>query len=106
MQSLSSHHPISRHIAEEYQKDLLPQLLDNLKRVEELDDGYHLFFKSDDYIFKLVCDWLLVERVCNPFLRYKLTIEANGGPVKLEICGPEGTKGFLIDELALRRWLQ
>ena len=106
MQSLTSHQPLSRQFAEESQKDLLPQLLDHLDRVEELDNGYLFFFKSDDFIFKLVCDWLLVERVVNPFLRYKFTIEANGGPVKLEICGPSGTKGFLLDELALRRWLQ
>jgi len=83
MQGLSTHQPISRHIAEQSQRDLLPQLLDHLKRVEELDDGYLFFFKSDDFIFKLVCDWLLVERVCNPFLRYKLVIEANSGPIKL-----------------------
>lgn len=106
MHSLISQQPISRQFAEESQRDLLPQLLDHLRRVAELDDGYLFFFKSDDYVFKLVCDWLLVERVCNPFLRYKLTVEANGGPVKLEICGPSGTKEFLVDELALRRWLQ
>ena len=106
MQSLTSHQPLSRQFAEESQRDLLPQLLDHLGRVEELDNGYLFFFKSDDFIFKLVCDWLLVERVVNPFLRYKLTIEANGGPVKLEICGPSGTKEFLLDEFALRRWLQ
>jgi hypothetical protein len=106
MQGLTAHQPISRQVAEQSQRDLLPKLLDNLKRVEELNDGYLFFFKSDDFIFKIVCDWLLVERVCNPFLRYKLVIEANGGPVKLEICGPEGTKDFLIGELALRSWLQ
>ena len=106
MHGLTSHQPITRQFAEESQKDLLPQLLGHLKRVEELEDGYTFFFKSDDFIFQLICDWLLVERVVNPFLRYKLTIEANNGPVKLEICGPSGTKEFLVDELALRRWLQ
>src|SRR3990167_6495079 len=106
MQALISHEPINRQLAEESQRDLLPQLLDYMKRVQELDDGYQLFFAADDHVLKLVCDWLLVERVCNPFLRYKLTIESNRGPIGVEICGPAGTKGFLVSELALKRWLQ
>lgn len=106
MQTSIFNEPISRQSAEESQRDLLPQLLDYMKRVQELDDGYQLFFAADDHVLKLVCDWLLVERVCNSFLRYKLTIESNNGPISVEICGPAGTKGFLVSELALKRWLQ
>lgn len=105
MQALLSHEPINRQVAETSQRDLLPQLMDYLKRVQELEDGYQLFFASEDHVLKLVCDWLLVERVCNPFLRYKLTAESNLGPISVDICGPAGTKAFLTSELALKRWL-
>jgi len=30
-----------------------------------------------------------------PFLEFQLTIAAGGGPLRLEITGPEGTKDFL-----------
>ncbi|MBV1874391.1 MAG: hypothetical protein KUG80_06405 [Gammaproteobacteria bacterium] len=106
MQSYMHQDPSVQPFSGESQKDVLPQILSHLKRVVEVENGYSLCFHSDDEVLGLICEWLIIERVCNPFLRYRLGLESNNGPIKLEVNGPAGTKSFLADELGLQRWLQ
>ena len=106
MQSYMHPDPSAQRQLETSQQDVLPQILSHLKRVVEIENGYRLCFHSEDEILGLICEWLIIERVCNPFLRYRLGLESNNGPMKLEVNGPAGTKSFLADELGLQRWLQ
>jgi hypothetical protein len=39
------------------------------------------------------------ERRCCPFLRFEIVIMPGGGPLWLEMTGPEGTRQFLAAEL-------
>ncbi|MEJ2744060.1 MAG: hypothetical protein P8176_16720, partial [Gammaproteobacteria bacterium] len=66
---------------------------------------YRLRFGTSENDLVLVSEWIHVERVCNPFLRFRMSVEANGGPISVEIAGPAGTQDFLRSELALGRWM-
>ncbi len=91
--------------AAERRAALLPQILDCVQQVKEVDGGYSLKFMADLETMILVMDWLLLERTCNAFLRFKLSIESNAGPSWVDITGPAGTQDFLKTEFALSRWL-
>lgn len=91
--------------AQQRRSEIINMVLDAIKQVKETDNGYNLRFDPNDENFVLVSDWLQVERICNPFLRFNLTIESNSGPFWLDLAGPAGTKDFLSSELAISRWL-
>jgi len=91
--------------APERRAELLVIVLDAIKQVAEIENGYKLQFSSEGEDMLLIMDWLDIERRCNSFLRFQLSIESNQGPIRLEISGPSGTKKFLDDELGLSRWL-
>jgi len=40
------------------------------------------------------------ERECCRFLKFGLTLEPDGGPLLLEVTGPEGTQEFLLSLLS------
>lgn len=61
----------------------------------ELDDGYALSFPTSTESLKELTALVDLERQCCPFLQFRITVEAGGGPLWLEITGPEGTKDFL-----------
>ncbi|MGZ8842270.1 MAG: hypothetical protein ACXW18_01330 [Pyrinomonadaceae bacterium] len=74
----------------------------NLERVKqaivesrELEDGYALSFPSSTESLKELTSLVDLERQCCPFLTYRITVEANSGPLWLEVTGPDGTKDFL-----------
>lgn len=91
--------------AQEKRSELLSIVLDGIKQVKEIESGYSLRF--DPYLedLILITDWIQIERSCNPFLRFRLTIESNSGPVWLDMSGPAGTQNFLKTEYGLNRWL-
>lgn len=84
---------------------IINAILDSIKQVKALDKGFGLKFGSEDRDFLLVTDWVYIERVCNPFLRFVLKAESNKGPIWVNVSGPEGTQSFLKSEYALNRWL-
>lgn len=63
--------------------------------VKELEDGYAYTFPSANEWLSEVAGLIDLERQCCPFLRFRLTVEENGGSLLLEMTGPEGTKDFL-----------
>jgi hypothetical protein len=63
--------------------------------VKELEDGYAYIFPSASEWLSEVAGLIDLERQCCPFLRFRLTVEENGGSLLLEMTGPEGTKDFL-----------
>jgi hypothetical protein len=60
-----------------------------------LDAGYAYCFPSDEKRLAELMTLVNLERQCFPFLRFRLTVESGGGPIWLEMTGPEGTKDFL-----------
>lgn len=63
--------------------------------VTELEDGYAYTFPSDSEWLNEVTGLIDLERQCCRFLRFRITVNENGGPLLLEMTGPEGTKNFL-----------
>ncbi|MGH9942190.1 MAG: hypothetical protein ACRD9R_07525 [Pyrinomonadaceae bacterium] len=63
--------------------------------VKEIESGYVYRFPSDGNWITELANLVSLERRCCPFLRFNLTVEPGGGPVWLEMTGPQGTKEFL-----------
>jgi len=80
---------------QERRRAILPKFRDAVIEVNELEDGFAYSFASDPDQLKELAGLIDLERRCCPFLRFRLTVEAGGGPLSLEITGPDGTKDFL-----------
>jgi hypothetical protein len=62
---------------------------------EELPDGYAFRVPGDKKRMALVCELIVAERECCPFLTFEVTAQSNMGPVSVRVTGPAGTKDFL-----------
>jgi len=97
--------PIACILLEAERRQRRVQLLDRVfARVLEkrtLDDGYDLRFAGEAVVLSDVMRLVEFERECCAFLRFRLTVEAGGGPVWLEMTGPTGTKAFLESALGI-----
>ena len=80
---------------QERRSNSLQKVRRGVVEVRELEDGYAYSFPSKGEWLREVAGLIDLERECCPFLRFRLTVEANGGPMWLELTGPEGTKDFL-----------
>jgi hypothetical protein len=74
---------------------LLPGLIRRADRVSDLDNGLRLEFKSRSGLLAEVAQIMEQERGCCGFLRFQLTVEAEGGAITLDVTGPEGTREVL-----------
>jgi hypothetical protein len=74
---------------------LLAQFKSAVFSTEELPDGYAFHSLGDKKTMVLVCELILAERECCPFLTFELTAQPNMGPVRVRVTGPSGTKDFL-----------
>ena len=74
---------------------LLPGLLAQAVERTPLPNGFRWRFAASGEFLAAVAETLNTERQCCRFLRFVLTIEQDGGPIWLEITGPQGTVEFL-----------
>ena len=79
---------------------LLNDLVRRAAAREELADGHRFHFTADADLLALVARAIDAERRCCRFLRFRLTVDPDEGPVVLELTGPEGTRDFLTALLA------
>ena len=98
--------PIACHLTstelQERRQTVLAKLHDAVLAVKELPDGYEYLFSSEGNRFKELTEMIDLERQCCPFLEFNLKVTAGGGPLHLEITGPEGTKDFLLNTFEWR----
>ena len=87
---------LNRCRAAERRRTVLEKARRAVVEVKELDDGYAYSFPSEGEWLHELAGLIDLERQCCPFLRFRITVEANGGPTWLEMTGPEGTKEFLV----------
>lgn len=80
---------------QERRRDVLQKVRGAVTEVKEVEDGYIFRFPSDEIWIGELAHLIKIERQCCPFLRFGLTVEPGGGPIWLEMTGPEGTKDFL-----------
>lgn len=81
---------------QERRSTLLQKVRSAVVEVKELDGGYAYSFPSANEWLQELAGLVDLERQCCPFLRFRITVEANGGPLWLDLTGPEGTKQFLV----------
>ena len=74
---------------------LLAELLRRADTHEELRGGHRLQFAATDDLLPTIARTIDAERQCCRFLRFRITVEPDGGPIALELTGPSGTREFL-----------
>ena len=74
---------------------LLADLVRSAETLEELDSGHRLTFAASDEVLAIILKTVTAERHCCQFLRFQITVEPGGGPIALELTGPQGTKEFV-----------
>lgn len=80
---------------------LLADLQAQVETVERRPDGLAFRFAASPGRLAFLAELIELERKCCRFLRIRLTVEPGGGPIWLELTGPEGTAEFLEAELGL-----
>ena len=68
-----------------------------VQETRELDDGYAFRFDGEDY--SLLADFITNERLCCPFLSFKLDVAPYAGPIWLHLTAKGGVKSFLREEI-------
>jgi hypothetical protein len=76
-------------------RDLLPGLIARAEESELLPDGMRWRFAAVDGLLPQMAAVIDAERRCCRFLRFDLSVEADGGPVWLSATGPAGTRELL-----------
>jgi hypothetical protein len=74
---------------------LLFELVNRSEGYEQLPDGIRLRFSAASETLATIARAVEAERQCCRFLRFSITVEPVGGPIILELTGPEGTGAFL-----------
>ena len=92
---------INIHLRRRYEA-LRVEMRTAVQEARELPDGYAIRFPSEGSIFLAIAEWITLERLCCPFLRFALEMDSEGGPTWLRLTGREGVKEFLRAELAAR----
>jgi hypothetical protein len=70
-----------------------------VREVREQPDGFE--FDLPPEAWSTAAEFVALERLCCPFVRFHLAMAEDGGPVLLGLTGREGVKEFLRIELGL-----
>ena len=82
------------HIAKA--KTLFKQVME----VEELEDGYRFRFQNEERLLTQLTEFIVLERLCCPFLGFALEVEPERGAVWFRLTGRDGVKPFIRAELS------
>ena len=82
-----------------HRNKLLPGLLSRADSQEAIPGGFRWRFSETTGLLSNLVSVIEAERRCCPFLRFRLTLEPDGGPLWMEATGPEGTQQFLRELL-------
>lgn len=74
---------------------LLTELLRRTDEHQELPEGHRLRFAASDDTLATLTRAVDAERQCCRFLRFRITVEPDGGPIVLDLTGPPGTREFI-----------
>ncbi len=74
---------------------LLPGLAALATSQVRIEEGYRFEFLASAEVLSAMATAIDAERRCCRFLRFQLTVEPGGGPLRLDITGPSGTGAFL-----------
>jgi hypothetical protein len=74
---------------------LLQHLIRQATTRRELPDGHRLEFAPAGETLAALARVVDAERQCCRFLRFRITVEPDNGPIALEMTGPPGTRDFV-----------
>lgn len=80
---------------QERSHEVLQRVSGAVLEIKELENGYAYRLPPDEVWISELANLIRLERECCLFLRFNLTVEADKGPIWLELTGPQGTKDFL-----------
>ena len=75
------------------------ELFSGLKEIRELPNGYEFRFADQPNVLTGLVDFVALEKLCCPFLRFEIAVEAENGPVWLRLTGRDGVKEFIQEEI-------
>ena len=79
--------------------ELLSGLVKLALERQDLPEGYRFKFGPEGETLQRIACAMAAERQCCRFLTFCLTADADGGPVWLDVTGPDGTRAFLEELL-------
>lgn len=79
----------------ERRRQLRERLLDRVRELRELEDGYALRLDWSPDRLRRLGELLALESECCPFLRLTVRVEPGKERVWLELTGPPGTRALL-----------
>ena len=74
---------------------ILATLRSRMTGVEHEAEGLVLRLRNERETFALAGEFVVYEARCCPFLRFDLTVEADGSTVRLRLSGGQGVGDFL-----------
>jgi hypothetical protein len=74
---------------------LLSELLRRADEHQETPEGHRLRFAANEDMLETIARVVDAERQCCRFLRFRIIVEPDGGPIVLELTGPLGTREFI-----------
>ena len=77
------------------------QLIEMVEEINELPDGFALRLPGDSETFLHAARFISRERECCSFFHFTLDLAPSGGPLWLNLTGPEGVKQLLQAELGI-----
>lgn len=75
--------------------DLVRKLRSAIGARRELANGYWLRLRAEGITLAEVGEWIGMERVCCPFLTFRLDVASDSRSWDLALSGPSGTKAIL-----------
>ncbi len=75
--------------------EVASMLRGRLAERSETREGIAFRWLSDDSILPLLAEFVSLESRCCPFIRFRIEVEAEGGPIELHLGGRDGVKDFL-----------
>ena len=76
------------------------ELFRAVTEILELPDGYAFRLPGGQDLITRAAEFISLERLCCPFLRFALEVEPEGGDVWLRLTGREGVKAFVREEVS------
>ena len=76
------------------------EFFSQIEETRELPNGYEFRFADEPNVLTQLADFVSLEKLCCPFLRFEIEVEAENGPVWLRLTGREGVKEFIREEIS------
>jgi hypothetical protein len=76
-------------------RELCRRLRSSILSRRELEDGYRLQLAHDSFPLVEAAQWIAMERLCCPFLKFRLEVDGNSQQWRLSVRGPAGSKPIL-----------